>query len=266
MKKIILSLLTVILGSMQAQALSVERSREEARFLTDKMAYELDLTDDQIQDIYEINYDYFRSLGPVDGFYDSYYNRRYQDLHYVLYGWQWTEFLAREYFLRPVVIYRGGWVFSIYNYYHRTHFYFGIPACYHHYHGGHYHRPAYYRNRVAMHRRAVTNRPRPTENRRPQMTRPNQPGRSNSTTHRRTSTSVRSQNNNGTRVRGNGSQPSSTRVRTGNNRTEQTHIKASRTERKRGTSKRTTVTRSSSRESRSAGNNSSQTRDRGYRR
>ena len=125
MKKIILSLIAVTTVTLQANALSASRSREEARFLTDKMAYELDLTDAQLQDIYEINYDYFRSLGPVDGIYDTYYDRRYTNLGYVLYDWQWREFLLRDYFIRPAYVYRGGWAFGVYNYYSRTHFFYG---------------------------------------------------------------------------------------------------------------------------------------------
>ena len=100
---------------------------EEARFLTDKMVYELYLTDDQADDVYEINYDYFRALGPMDGLYDNIFNRRYEDLSYVLYDWQWDYFLSCDYFLYPAYIYRGGWAFGIYNYYARTHFFYGIP-------------------------------------------------------------------------------------------------------------------------------------------
>lgn len=156
MKKVILTLLAVFTVAVNANALSVERAREEARFLTDKMMYELNLTEDQADDVYEINYDYFRALGPVDGIYDMYYDRRYQDLSYVLYDWQWEYFLDRAYFLRPAYIYRGGWAFGIYNYYVRTHFYFGFPRVYYHYNGGHYHHVHYYRDRFDMHRHAVS--------------------------------------------------------------------------------------------------------------
>lgn len=176
MKKFILSLIAILAVSLQANALSANRSRQEARFLTDKMAYELDLTDEQLQDIYEINYDYFRSLGPVNGYYDSYYDRRYRDLSYVLYDWQWQEFLLREYFLRPAYIYHGAWAFGIYNYYARTHFFYGIPHIYHTYRGGHYSHHNYYLGRRDMHYRAVSSRgsrPHHIDARRPQMNRPN---------------------------------------------------------------------------------------------
>lgn len=156
MKKIILALLAVTTFCVNANALSAKRSREEARFLTDKMIYELNLTEDQADDVYEINYDYFRTLGPVDELYDRYYERRYTDLSYVLCDWQWDYFLEREYFVRPAYIYRGAWAFAIYNYYAHTHFFHGFPRVYHHYHGGHYHVAHYYRDhRFDMHRHAV---------------------------------------------------------------------------------------------------------------
>ena len=161
MKKVILTLLAVFTVGVNANALSVHRSREEARFLTDKMVYELYLTDDQADDVYEINYDYFRALGPVDGLYDNIFNRRYEDLSYVLYDWQWDYFLSCDYFLYPAYIYRGGWAFGIYNYYARTHFFYGIPRLYYRYNGGHFHHPTYYSGRFNMHRRAVARIPRP---------------------------------------------------------------------------------------------------------
>lgn len=162
MKKVILALLAITTFSVNANALSSSRSREEARFLTDKMVYELNLTDDQADDVYEINYDYFRTLGPINEAYDIYWQRRYDDLSYVLYDWQWEYFLDREYFVRPAYIYRGGWAFGIYNYYAHTHFFYGLPRVYHIYAGGHYHTPHYYRdNRFHMHRRAVAAMPRP---------------------------------------------------------------------------------------------------------
>lgn len=44
MKKIILSFAMMISVIMTASAMSYEQAREKALFLTDKMAYELDLT------------------------------------------------------------------------------------------------------------------------------------------------------------------------------------------------------------------------------
>lgn len=42
--------------------MSTSKVRKETRFLTDKMAYELDLNNPQYNDVYEINYDFIYSL------------------------------------------------------------------------------------------------------------------------------------------------------------------------------------------------------------
>ena len=43
-------------------AMSNSRIRKETRFLTDKMAYELNLSTGQYNDVYEINYDFIYSI------------------------------------------------------------------------------------------------------------------------------------------------------------------------------------------------------------
>ena len=60
MKKIIFTLIAigmVSMSTMSMAAMSLNKVRQETRFLTDKMAYELDLSTDQYNDTYEINYD-----------------------------------------------------------------------------------------------------------------------------------------------------------------------------------------------------------------
>ena len=52
MKKVLLTLI-VVMSSVSAFAMSSYRARQEAWFLTDKMAYELYLTEDQMQDVFE---------------------------------------------------------------------------------------------------------------------------------------------------------------------------------------------------------------------
>ena len=45
-----------------ANAMSYKSARDQAFFLTDKMAYELYLSDDQYNAVFEINMDYIRCL------------------------------------------------------------------------------------------------------------------------------------------------------------------------------------------------------------
>ena len=58
MKKIFLSLIAMLVLTLSANAMSYEQARQQALFLTDKMAYELNLTEEQYQAAYEINLDY----------------------------------------------------------------------------------------------------------------------------------------------------------------------------------------------------------------
>ena len=49
MKKFILALVTLFTLTVSANAMSYEQARQQALFLTDKMAYELNLTDEQYE-------------------------------------------------------------------------------------------------------------------------------------------------------------------------------------------------------------------------
>ena len=57
-KRLIFVLAALLTMSVSASAMSYEQARNEALFLTDKMAYELNLTDAQYEAAYEINLDY----------------------------------------------------------------------------------------------------------------------------------------------------------------------------------------------------------------
>ena len=70
-----------------ANAMSYKQARQQALFLTDKMAYELNLTDDQYEAAYEINLDYLMSVNTVDDLYGSYWRYRNLDLSYILLDW-----------------------------------------------------------------------------------------------------------------------------------------------------------------------------------
>ena len=54
MKKLVLTLVALLVMAVQASAMSYEQARQQALFLTDKMAYELNLTDAQYEAAYEI--------------------------------------------------------------------------------------------------------------------------------------------------------------------------------------------------------------------
>lgn len=129
----------MVLGfAVAAGAMSYSQAREQALFLTDKMAYELNLTDDQYEAAYEINLDYLLSVNSDDELYGDYWRWRNIDFSYVLLDWQYRMFCEAAYFYRPLYFSAGVWHFAIYaRYPHRDYFYFHRPTVYVSYRGGH---------------------------------------------------------------------------------------------------------------------------------
>lgn len=152
-------LLTVALSTM---AMSYEQARDRALFLTDKMAYELNLNDEQYEAAYEVNLDYLMSISTYDDLYGTYWTRRNMDFSYILFDWQYNAFCSAAYFYRPLIWTNGVWRFTIYaRYPNRTYFYFGRPAFYATYYGGH----SWHRNGGRSWYHGRTFGPRPGESR-----------------------------------------------------------------------------------------------------
>lgn len=138
MKKLISILMLLMAFTMSSNAMSYEQARQQALFLTDKMAYELNLTNDQYEAAYEINLDYLMSVNTVDDLYGAYWRYRNLDMSYVLLDWQYRAFCDAAYFYRPLYFNAGYWHFGIYaRYPHRDYFYFDRPTVYISYCGGH---------------------------------------------------------------------------------------------------------------------------------
>lgn len=165
MKRIIFLFLAIsITANITVMAsMSSSRVREESRFLTDKMAYELRLNTSQLNDVYEINYDFVYAIGDLmdnvvrgeEWALEEYYEAldiRNDDLRWVLSDSQYRRFLGIDYFYRPVYTSGGRWNFRIYiTYTNRNYFYFGRPRPYMTYCGGHYrghfHQVSFYHGR-----------------------------------------------------------------------------------------------------------------------
>ena len=138
MKKMLFTLVSMLTIAVSANAMSYEQARSEALLLTDKMAYELNLTDAQYEAAYEINLDYLMGVTSYNDVFGPYWERRNADLRYILYQWQWDLYYAANYFYRPLYWDAGYWHFRIYTYYpRRDYFYFGRPHFYDTYRGGH---------------------------------------------------------------------------------------------------------------------------------
>lgn len=143
-----LLMLTISVPAMSAMSMS--KVRQHARFLTDRMAYELNLTTMQYNDVYEVNYDFIDNVryimddvtagypSAVDRYYD-YLDFRNDDLRWILSASQYRRFMNVDYFYRPIYTTASEWLFRIYRVYNDiTHFYFGKPHHYKSYKGEHY--------------------------------------------------------------------------------------------------------------------------------
>lgn len=139
MKKFIIALVAMFTMTFTtASAMSYEQARHQALFLTDKMAYELNLTDDQYEAAYEVNLDYLMGINTYDDLYGVYWRQRNLDLSYILLDWQYRAFCDATYFYRPLYWDGGYWHFGIYaRYPRRDYFFFGRPHFYVSYRGDH---------------------------------------------------------------------------------------------------------------------------------
>ena len=79
MKKMMMTALLMTIA-ITASAMTYTEARMEALFLSDKMAYELDLSAPQYEAVYEINLDYMMTLGHRADLFGSSWSRRNADL------------------------------------------------------------------------------------------------------------------------------------------------------------------------------------------
>ncbi|MGI6233487.1 MAG: hypothetical protein ACOYJF_11695 [Prevotella sp.] len=144
MKAMILVVMMTIATS--ASAMSYSEARDEALFLADKMAYELNLTDEQYEAAYEINLDYLLHVDNYADAYGAYWRIRNNSLAAILADWQYSIYKAANYFYRPLA-----WIDDVLNlriysrYTNPRKFYRSRPAVYVTYRGGH--SPRYYTSR-----------------------------------------------------------------------------------------------------------------------
>ena len=129
-------LAVMMVMTISANAMSYNAAKHEALFLSDKMAYELNLTAAQYEAVYEINLDYLMSLNGHGDVFGIWWDRRNADLRFVLTPWQYEKYVALNHFYRPVAWKAGGWTFAVYAHYDRGHFYNAHPKVFVSYKGG----------------------------------------------------------------------------------------------------------------------------------
>ena len=128
MKKLIFTLMAMVTMTTSAQAMTFRQAQQEALFLSDKMAYELNLSSQQYEAVYEINLNYMLALSVNDDIFGYYWERRNEDLSFVLSTYQYHNYMVREYFYRPVY-WQSGFEFRIYTQYtNRHHYYYSRPS------------------------------------------------------------------------------------------------------------------------------------------
>ena len=135
MKRYLLTLLIVLTGTLSAKALSYSEARDRAWFLTDKMAYELNLTPDQYDRVYQVNLDYFMSIAYESDCYGHYWSYRDTDLRFILWDWQYRLYVTLDYFYRPIRWVRSAWHYPICDHYRYGYYYYERPRVYVSYHG-----------------------------------------------------------------------------------------------------------------------------------
>ena len=150
MKKMMVMAMMMVM-TMSANAMSYTAAKNEALFLSDKMAYELNLTASQYEDVYEINLDYLMNLNGRADVFGIWWDRRNAELRYVLNTWQYDKYIALSHFYRPVAWKSGRFTFAVYSHYNRGHFYNARPKVYVTYKGGGHHKPAVRHAATMMH-------------------------------------------------------------------------------------------------------------------
>lgn len=149
-KTLLVGMMMMVSTAMIAQPMNYNAIRNNARFLTDRMAYTLGITNPiLIDDIYRINFDYIYGVNEyLDdvalGYrYDDYMmicEERDYALRMLLGDVLWSRIIGYDYFYRPIMFENRRWRFGIYLHdWDRAHFYFSAPRYYDGgYRGGHF--------------------------------------------------------------------------------------------------------------------------------
>ena len=112
MKRLILMVAMAI--AFRATAMDRREARAEARYLTDRMAYELGLSPREYDRMYEINYRYLRGVNTYDDLYASRWRNRNIALRAFFSDRQWQLYLGADYFYRPLSWRDGAFVRNVY--------------------------------------------------------------------------------------------------------------------------------------------------------
>lgn len=130
MKRLFILFTTTLFIAISAKAMDFEEAKRKAWFLTDKMAYELNLTPEQCDKAYQINLDYLMSIDTEADCYSNYWNYRNIDFRCILFDWQYSLYTTLDYFFRPIRWIHSSWYYPIYKRYRKGYYYFNTPLVY----------------------------------------------------------------------------------------------------------------------------------------
>lgn len=125
-----LLLFAILMISTSAFSMTYSQSRSEALYLSDKMAHELNLTAAQYNTVYEINLNYFRSIGSRRNVFGSSWRSRNLALQRLLSSSQYRRYTTSLYFYRPVYWTGSRWHWRIYDRYGRGQYFRPRPTAY----------------------------------------------------------------------------------------------------------------------------------------
>jgi len=148
-KTLVVGLMMLVSTATFAQPMNYNAIRNNARFLTDRMAYTLGINSSLLlDDIYRINFDYIYAVNEyLDDIalgyrYDDYMQicaERDFALQMLLGDVVWSRLVGYDYFYRPIVFENRRWHFGIYRHdWDRGHYYFNSPRFFDGYRGGHF--------------------------------------------------------------------------------------------------------------------------------
>lgn len=127
MKRAMLIMTMMFAIAMSVNAMGYREASIEARYLTDKMSYELRLSPREYDRVYRANLKYLLGLNSYDDVYSRGWSTRNSALQIILGGKRWGIYIGRDYFYRPVSWHSGAFVHNIYNHYprHKGNGYYG---------------------------------------------------------------------------------------------------------------------------------------------
>ena len=137
MKTKITLMVAMMMAALTSSAMPYSEASNKALFLSDKMAYELNLTDSQLDAVYEINLDYLLNVEEESDMFGYLWEIRNRDIKLVLSDWQYNQYLTCDWFSKPFTYNAEGWTLAVNSRYNEGQFFMSQPDVFISYQGGH---------------------------------------------------------------------------------------------------------------------------------